>query len=151
VTNSGPASLLAGTNATYTITLTNNGPSDAQNVVLTDTLPTGSVFVSLTPAAGNPDSFSLSLSATTATATTATVAAGHTDTFTLVTPAPTTLAIGPAYNDAHTLSSSTTHPTTAHNTATVTGSVVQGADLVVANAAPTTSVEGNTITFTFKV
>src|SRR5262249_50140719 len=52
VTNSGPSSVTAGTNATYTITLTNNGPSAAQSVVLTDTLPAGSVFGSMTQTGG---------------------------------------------------------------------------------------------------
>ncbi|EIM71695.1 hypothetical protein A3SI_20317, partial [Nitritalea halalkaliphila LW7] len=31
---------------TYTITVTNNGPSDAQQVVVTDALPAGVSFVS---------------------------------------------------------------------------------------------------------
>lgn len=47
VTKSGPASVLAGDNATYTLTVTNNGPSDAQNVVVKDTLPPNVSFVSL--------------------------------------------------------------------------------------------------------
>ena len=52
VTNSGPSSVTAGTTATYTITITNNGPSSAQGVVLTDLLPSGSTFVSMTQTAG---------------------------------------------------------------------------------------------------
>ena len=41
VTVSGPSSVTPGTDVTYTITLTNNGPNAAQGVVLNDTLPTG--------------------------------------------------------------------------------------------------------------
>ena len=52
VTKTGPATVTAGTNATYTITLTNNGPNAAQGVVLTDLLPAGSTFVSMTQTAG---------------------------------------------------------------------------------------------------
>ena len=38
---SGPSSALHSSNATYTITVTNNGPSTATNVVMTDPLPAG--------------------------------------------------------------------------------------------------------------
>lgn len=38
--------IYAGTNLTYTITVKNNGPSDATNVKIKDTLPTGVTFVS---------------------------------------------------------------------------------------------------------
>jgi uncharacterized repeat protein (TIGR01451 family)/fimbrial isopeptide formation D2 family protein len=46
----------SGGTITYTITVTNNGPATANNVVVTDTLPTGTTFVSATsnisPSAG---------------------------------------------------------------------------------------------------
>src|SRR5258707_10098385 len=61
VTASGPSSITAGANATYTITITNNGPSPAQGVVLSDTLPAGSVFVSMTRTTG-ADTFSMAQS-----------------------------------------------------------------------------------------
>src|SRR5262249_14382284 len=38
---SGPSTATTGTNAMYTVTVTNNGPNATQGVVLTDTLPTG--------------------------------------------------------------------------------------------------------------
>lgn len=45
----GPATVIAGTQIIYTLTVTNGlGPSDAQNVVVTDTLPPGVSFVSAT-------------------------------------------------------------------------------------------------------
>ena len=43
----------AGTNLTYTITASNNGPSDASEVGITDTLPTETTFVSATPTQGD--------------------------------------------------------------------------------------------------
>ena len=39
VTKSGPATGQRGNNVTYTIVVTNAGPSDAQNVVVTDPTP----------------------------------------------------------------------------------------------------------------
>ena len=42
-----PAQPVVGQNLTYTLTATNNGPSTATNVLLTDTLPAGLTFVSV--------------------------------------------------------------------------------------------------------
>lgn len=47
-TKTGPATVTAGSNITYSITTTNNGPATATNVVIKDTLPTGTTFVSAT-------------------------------------------------------------------------------------------------------
>ncbi len=48
VTKAGPATVTAGTNLTYTLTVTNNGPSNAQNVLVKDALPQGVSIVSAT-------------------------------------------------------------------------------------------------------
>ena len=40
-----PSAPVAGTTATYTLTVTNSGPSDAQGVWLTDSLPAGTALV----------------------------------------------------------------------------------------------------------
>ncbi|MBT8404547.1 MAG: DUF11 domain-containing protein, partial [Gemmatimonadetes bacterium] len=53
VTKTGPASVTAGSGASWTVQVTNNGPSTARNVVLTDTLPAGVSFVSATGGATN--------------------------------------------------------------------------------------------------
>ncbi|MFI0608099.1 MAG: DUF11 domain-containing protein, partial [Anaerolineae bacterium] len=44
--------IIAGSNVSYTVASTNAGPSDAQNLVLTDTLPANGAFVSATASAG---------------------------------------------------------------------------------------------------
>ena len=47
-----PDPVVAGQNLTYTITVTNNGPDPAGTVSLTDTLPAGTTFVSLSTPGG---------------------------------------------------------------------------------------------------
>jgi uncharacterized protein len=65
-----PDPVIAGTNLTYTITVTNNGPDAAETVSLSDTLPAGTTFVSLsspggwscsTPAVGGTGTLSCSI------------------------------------------------------------------------------------------
>jgi uncharacterized repeat protein (TIGR01451 family) len=50
VTKTGPGAALPGSSVTYGITVTNNGPSNATGVVLTDPQPAGLAFVSATGA-----------------------------------------------------------------------------------------------------
>lgn len=47
-----PEPVQSGFNLTYTITITNNGPHNADNITFTDTVPTGTTFVSLTGGSG---------------------------------------------------------------------------------------------------
>jgi uncharacterized repeat protein (TIGR01451 family) len=157
VTNSGPSSVnvtVGPTTATYTITLVNNGPNSAPNVVLSNILPAGSTFVSMTPALGNPDTFIFSQSGGTITETAATVATGNTDTFTLVVSAPPNLANGADFSDTASVSSAAGDPNTANNSATVTGTIVNnspGADLAITSSGPAISTEGSNVTYTFIV
>ena len=50
ILKSGPTNGVAGSNLTYTITVTNLGPATATNVVVNDRLPAGFTFVSAVPA-----------------------------------------------------------------------------------------------------
>ncbi|MEK7996867.1 MAG: LamG-like jellyroll fold domain-containing protein [Planctomycetota bacterium] len=74
----------AGTNVSYTITVANNGPNSANGVTLTDVVPSGTGFVSLTA----PGSWSCTTLAPgtsgTITCTKASMANGETATFTVV-------------------------------------------------------------------
>jgi len=154
VTNSGPSSVTAGTNATYTITLTNNGPGAAQGVVLTNLFPAGSTFVSLTPSAGNPDTFTFSQNGGTVTESAGSVGSGNTDSFTLVVFAPGSLPNGADFSDTASVTSSNNDPNTANNSATVTGTIVNvgaSADLGLAMSGPASAVEGDSFTFSLTV
>jgi uncharacterized repeat protein (TIGR01451 family) len=154
VTATGPSSVTAGTNATYTITITNNGPNAAQGVVLSDTLPAGSTFVSMTQTSGT-DTFTFGQSGGSVTETaTANVASGSSDTFSLVVSAPASLANGAAFNDTASVTASNPDPNTANNTATVTGSIVNtnpNADLAVSLSGPASANEGDTVTYNITV
>jgi uncharacterized repeat protein (TIGR01451 family) len=154
VTATGPSSVTAGTNATYTITITNNGPNAAQGVVLTDTLPTGSNFVSMTQTGGS-DAFTLAQSGGTATETaSASIASGSSDTFSLVVYAPTSLANGANFSDTASVTANNPDPNPANNSATVPGTVVNdtpSADVSVGVSGPATANEGDSITYTITV
>jgi uncharacterized repeat protein (TIGR01451 family) len=151
VTATGPSSVLAGTNATYTFTITNAGPNAAQNFVLTDALPTGSTFVSITGGGANPDTFFYTQSGGTLTVTSSSIAAGNTDTLTIVVSAPSSLANGANFSDTVSVTSATTDPNTANNSATVTGSVVNSADLGVTATGPSSVPAGTNATYTFTI
>lgn len=53
IAKTAPADVLAGNTINYVLQVTNNGPSNAQNVVVKDTLPAGVSFVSATSPAGD--------------------------------------------------------------------------------------------------
>ena len=152
VTVSGPSSVTAGTTATYTITVANNGPNAAAGVVLTDTLPAGSTFVSLTQTSG-ADLFTFSQSGGTATETAAAnIVAGSTDAFTLMVSAPLSLTPGTTFSDSASVSTTTADPNSANNSATASGSIVgPPADLAVANTGPATATEGDQLIYTVTV
>src|SRR5439155_14769618 len=148
----GPSSVTSGTTATYTVTVTNNGPNPSAGVVLTDTLPAGATFVSMTQA-GGADAFTFGQSGGTVTETAAAaIAAGSSDTFTLVVIAPANATPGSAFNDTASVSATTADPNAANNTATASGQIVgPAADLGVTNSGPTTATEGDTLTYTVTV
>ena len=75
VFKSGPASGVAGSNLTYTVTVTNLGPATATNIVVSDQLPAGLTYVSEVPPA--------SVSGNLANWTVASLAAGAQTNFTV--------------------------------------------------------------------
>ena len=118
-----PAVVLAGQNLTYTLTVTNNGPSAATTAVLDDTIPTATTFQSLsvpagwnctTPAVGSTGKVHCS---------TASLAASATASFTLVVKVPGSAA-GTTLSNTATTSSAMGDPNTGNNTATMSTPVM---------------------------
>ena len=151
VTKTGsPDAVTAGNNLNYTIGVTNSGPNPAQSATLSDALPAGTTFVSLTSPAG--------WSCTTpAVGASGTVSCSNSS-FALATAA-FTLAVnvnaaapgGSTISNTASASSSTADPDPANNTATTTSTVATSADLGVTKTAPASAIDGTNITYAIPV
>src|SRR6185312_11781962 len=144
-----PDPVTAGTNLTYTITLTNNGPSDAQAVSLADSVPASTTFVSLTVPAG----WSCTTPAVGGTGpincTKATLAAGGSAIFTLVVTVAPSTADGATISNTATAATTTTDPSGGNNSATATTAVQTRADLSVTKTdSPDPVTAGTNLTYT---
>jgi uncharacterized repeat protein (TIGR01451 family) len=146
ITKTGPASAVAGTQFAYTLTVDNGGPSTAEDVIVSDELPAGVVFVSAVPSVGT----------FTAVAGTVTWSLGN------VAPAdpPRTLTITVAVDPGTTaqlvnnaaVSSGTADPNTANNLATWTVAVTATAGLTLTKTdSPDPVTAGNDLTYTLTV
>ncbi len=149
VTIDGPTDAIAGDTVTYTLTVTNNGAGDAQNVTLTDPLP-GGVYILDQSQADGP-AFTLSDDSSQVTDTIATLTAGSSATITVLAWVDPSIPNGTIFNNVATVSSDTPDPDTSNNTAS-TGLVVGAhADLAVGASAPDTVAAGDTLTTTITV
>ena len=140
-----PATQTAGSNVTYQLTATNNGPNAATNVVLTDTLPTGVTFSSASPPAGT----TCSNSGQVVTCTSAGLANGGS----IVVPITTTIAAGTAagsaLTDVATVSSDTGDDVPTNNTANATTQVTTSADVsLTKTVSPNPVAAGAPVTYT---
>jgi uncharacterized repeat protein (TIGR01451 family) len=152
VTKTGPATVTAGTNLTYTITLTNAGPSDAATVTLTDATPTGTTFVSETHSAGFTSTTPAVGGTGMITQSAASLAAGATATFTIVVKAAAGTAAGSTITNTATGATTTTDPNSANNSSTVTTTVAAAsADLAITKTGPATATQGTSVTYTLTV
>ena len=130
-----------GDTITYTVTVTDIGPSTATNVTITDLLPAGLSFVSATPSQGSYNNVSGVWSIGTVTAS---------------TPQTLLMQATVASPSAQTNTASISHsdefdPTTANNSASATVSPLQ-ADLAIAKAVSNgTPAVGDTISYTVTV
>ena len=153
VTKSGPATVTPGMTATYTVNLTNNGPSGAQTVSLTDNVPVGMTFVSVTQTAG--PTFACTTPAVGGTGpincTIANFASAATATFSIVFNVISSDANGMSISNTATVTSATSDPTPGNNSSTATSTASTLADLAVTKSGPATFSSGNNITYNLTV
>ena len=153
VVKTAPATVDAGTNLTYSITVTNAGPDDAQVVDLNDPLPAGSTFVTGSQTAG--PAFACTTPAVgaggTVDCTIATLIAGDSATFSLTVFVPAGATPGGIGSNTATLSSVTADPDASNNSSTATTTITASADLSVTKTAPATVDAGTNLTYTITV
>jgi uncharacterized repeat protein (TIGR01451 family) len=147
------ATAAQGTNVTYNISLTNNGPNPATSVSLTDALPANTTFVSTAQNTGPAFSCTNPSVGTngTITCTNASLASGVNATFTIVATVSGSAPIGTLNNTAN-VTTTSTDPTTP-NTSTAGTTITAGnADVaVIKTAAPGPYGTGANLTYTIAV
>jgi uncharacterized repeat protein (TIGR01451 family) len=134
-----------GVTYTYTITVNNAGPSDAQAVMVNDTWPAGFAQGTVTPSQGSCSAgpnFSCNLG---------TIAAGGNATVVVTYTVPSSTAGGTQTNSV-TVASSTTDPDTNNNSASDTNTVNTSADISVTKDDGVTQVTaGDGVTYTYTI
>jgi uncharacterized repeat protein (TIGR01451 family) len=138
ITKSGAAGVVAGQNITYTITVTNGGPSDAANVTVTDPPPANLTFVSNSGACTNP--FPCSLGTLTAN-TSATITATYS----------TSPSFSGNVTNTATVSTTTNDTATNDDSASATTNVGAQANLNITKSGPSSANRGQSVTYTITV
>jgi len=155
VTNAGtPNPVIPGNNITYTQMVTNNGPLDAINASFAEAIPGNTTFQSLTAAAGWICTTPAVGASGNISCTNPDVANGASGTFTLIVQVSPATVSGTQITDTDLVSSGSSDPNLANNTATVVTLVAAAntANIVVSNsAAPNPVQAGNNITYTITV
>jgi uncharacterized repeat protein (TIGR01451 family) len=141
ITKTGPASSTAGSPLVYTITVTNNGPSDAAAVSVADPTPAGTSFVSNSGACATVFPCALG-----------TMTPGQTKTITSTFTTPANFTGTSLANTATVSSATTPDPSAANNSATATTAFgAASADLAVTKTGPLTAANGSTAAYTIIV
>src|SRR5207249_934264 len=142
VSKTGPSTGVAGNNLTYTLTVSNNGPSDAQGVTLSDLLPSSETFVSQSQTSGS-DTFTLSNNGNQVSDTIATLPSGHSDTITIIVKVNANVANGAVISNTAMVSSSTSDPNNKIGRASWRERISTSDDLAVSKAGASTAVDGH--------
>ena len=142
-----PEPVLAGSNLTYTITVTNHGPADASSVIVGDNLPGEVTFVSCSSTGGG----SCAGSGNRRTVTFPSLASGVSETITLVVNVNAEATDGTILGNTASVFSKTGDPNPANDAATATTPVITQADLAVMKTASATVESGTNVTYTITV
>jgi uncharacterized repeat protein (TIGR01451 family) len=149
VVKTGPASAMAGTTVNYVLTVANAGPDIAENVVLSDVLPPGTTFVSVTPNSSPAPVCDGPIPGMggTVTCTFPLLGAGAS--------AQITLAINTgsatSYTNTATVTTDSFDTDGTDNSSSVSTAVTQSADLSVVKTGPATVAAGSSVTYTVTV
>lgn len=149
-----PASIVSGNNITYTITVINNGPSNAQNVTLSDALPGDTTFVS--QAQTNGPSFGFSTPAVGSGGSViwnaATFATGASATFTLVIRTAANSTPGTTVVNTVVAAAASTDPNAANDSASTSTNVNNPPDVALTMArSPEPVFVGDLLTYTITI
>jgi len=147
VTKSGPATANAGTVISYFISVGNNGPNPAINASMSDTIPAGTTFSSLT-ASGGWSCTTPPVNGTGAINCTMGSMAFGTALFTLNVNGP---AAPGAVSNTATVSSSSTDSAPGNNNSTANTNVIFTADLAITKTATATAPQGTNVTYNISV
>jgi uncharacterized repeat protein (TIGR01451 family) len=149
MTQTGPTTVNAGSQLTYNITVVNNGPDAAQNVTLSDGLPSGETFVSQNQTAG--PAFTLSNNGNSVSDTLASLASGASATFTVTASVPSSTTNGTQLSNSASVNSMTSDPNIMNNSAMVSTTVQNQASMGVTISGPSTVNAGSQLTYTITV
>ncbi|MBA3780411.1 MAG: DUF11 domain-containing protein [Nocardioides sp.] len=140
VDKTGPATAVAGTNAQWTLQVTNNGPSTANGVRLTDALPAGVTFVSAT---STPAGVTCTAAAGAVTCPVGALTPNASVTVTVTAAIDSGVTAGTALRNVGAVSSQTSDPTPGNNSADHTTTVSESSNVRLSKSAdPVTLVPG---------
>ena len=145
ITKTGPAAVVAGGSITYSLKVSNAGPSSADALLVADTLPAGVTFVS----AAGPGWTCTNVGSTSVSCTLPTLAAGATAAvITVVVTAPSGAA---SLSNTAAVTSATADPDLADNSSSAPTQVGASADLSVVKTGPATVLAGSSISYSLAV
>ncbi len=151
VVKTGPATVVQGSAISYSITVTNNGPSNVTGAQIADTVPGAITGVTWSCASAGTATCGTASGSGSAIGLLADIAAGAANSVTItVNGTPST--VGALTNTATVAPpAGTTDPTPANNTSAVNTTITPAADLAITKTGPATSVQGNVAMYTITV